>query len=180
MGDREITIERVEELRLNKATEAQIAELLDTTFTTDFGGRSFFQNRHHCRFIAFQKGELVGHLSIAYRAIQMGRQRVDIVGIGEVAVAAKARKQGIATELVHCAIEEGKAAEADFAALFGEESLYSKAGFVKGNNNITLSEMEGARTGTIVRENNPYFMIRPLGKLEWDFNVPVDLAGFSF
>ncbi len=180
MDDREITIERVEELRLDKAIEVQISELLGTVFTTEFNGRSFFQNRHHCRLMAFQNGELVGHLAIAYRAIQMGCQRVDIVGIGEVAVAVKARKQGIATELVRCAIEEGKVAEADFAALFGEEALYAKAGFVKANNRITFSEMEGARTNAVIHENNPHFMVKQLSKLQWDFEVPVDLAGFPF
>jgi len=150
MSSDEITVERIEELRLSQTQEEQIAQLVDETFSVDFQGRSFFQNRHHCRFLAFQHDKLVGHLAIAYRAIHMGARRTDIIGIGEVAVALNARKQGIASELVQCALEEGQLANADFAMLFGTEKLYSKAGFLTVPNEITISEMEGARTGSIV------------------------------
>ena len=180
MRQSEISIERIEELRLNHVQENDIAQLLKDTFSVNFQGRSFFQNRHHCRFLAYLENELVGHLAIAYRAIQMGNRRIDIVGIGEVAVASTARKQGIATKLVQCALEEGRLAGADFAALFGEEALYAKAGFLKASNVITLSEMEGAKTGAIVREPNHHFMINPLGGVKWDSNAPIDLAGFAF
>lgn len=180
MSQNEITIERVEELRLSQEQETQIAQLLKATYSVDFQDRSFFQNRHHCRFMAYQSGEVVGHLAVAYRAIQMGGRTVNIIGIGEVAVAKKARKQGVATELVQCALDEGRLARADFATLFGTEALYAKAGFAKATNVITLSEMEGARTGAIVHETDHHFMIKPLSNMAWDFEAPVDLAGFAF
>ena len=180
MRHNEITIERIEELRLTPEREDEIAKLLDEVFSVDFEGRSFFQNRHHCRFMAYQENELVGHLAIAYRAIQMGERRIDVVGIGEVAVATNARKQGIATQLVQCALEEARLAHADFATLFGEEALYAKAGFIKAPNVITLIEMEGAKTSKIVRETNAHFMVNALGDLNWDENAPIDLAGFPY
>lgn len=176
----EFALERVEELRLGKEKESTVANLLQRSFSTDFGNRSFFQNRHHCRFLAWYNEQLIGHLAIAFRAIQMGGQRVDIVGIGEVAVCRDFRRRGVGSALVAAALDEGRASEADFAALFGEKSIYARAGFVNACNRITLSEMEGARTGSIVRENNPHFMIKPLGDLAWDFDAPVDLAGFAF
>ena len=173
-------IKRVEELRLNQEQEQDIAELLAASFSVDFEGRSFFQNRHHVRFLVYNKVELVGHLALSYRAIHLGERRLNIVGIGEVVVAPNSRRKGIGLALVNAAIEEGKMAKADFAALFGVEEIYAAAGFSLAANRIKLIEMEGARSNQIVEENNPSFMVKPLHNIQWDNSLPVDLAGFAF
>jgi len=173
-------IQRVEELRLEKSLEATIADLLRTTFQTDFQGRSFFQNRHHCRFLVWTDEILAGHLAVAYRAIQVGKARTDIIGIGEVAVAPQFQNRGIGSALLKAALEEGNRAGAEFALLFGEASIYAKAGFTSANNPVTLSEREGARTGAITRGHNPFLMVRPLAQKQWPPHIPIDLAGFAF
>jgi len=176
----DFSISRIEELRLTIDMEKAIADLLASSFKADFGGRSFKQNRHHVRFVAMVGDSLVGHLALCFRAIQMGGRRVDLIGIGEVAVDGNHQKQGIGSSLVQAALDEGVAARADFAALFGEQSIYEQAGFVPASNLLTIFELEGAKTGWTVREQNPYFRIKPLGDLAWDFDSPVDLAGFAF
>ena len=173
-------IERIEELRLSDAQERGIAALLAECMSADYEGRSYFQNRAHCRFIVEDGGTIIGHLGISYRAIRMGDELVDIVGIGEVAVTENHRHQGIGGQLLDAALEEGRTARADFAALFGEKSLYAGTGFVHAPNRLTASEMGGVRTGDIVREPNSYFMVKRLGEREWDADVPIDLAGFPF
>ncbi len=180
MAPEKYPIRRVEELRLTDELERDIAALLSECMSVDYEGRSFFQNRFHCRFIVECEGQIIGHLAIAYRAIRLGKVLVDIIGIGEVAVAASYRHQGIGSRLVEAALEEGRSARADFAALFGEKSMYAGAGFIHAPNRLTISEMEGSRTGFMVREFNEHFMIFPLGDLKWDDNVLVDLAGFPF
>ncbi|MEE9315378.1 MAG: GNAT family N-acetyltransferase [Rhizobiaceae bacterium] len=173
-------IERVEELRLSKRQEVEISQIIAANFSADFDGRSFFQNRHHCRFLHYQNGELVGHLAICYRTIQLGEERVNIIGIGEVAVAKQARRKGLGAALLQAAIDEGKSSQAEFAALFGEQSIYTKAGFSSAPNKIKLIEMEGARTKGVVEENNPYLMVLPLRGKKWNTTLDVDLAGFAF
>ena len=176
-----IKIERLEELRLTAEIETEISVLLDKAFPVDYHGRSFFQNRHHCRFLHRSSDKrLVGHLAIAYRAIHMGKTRVDIIGIADVAVAKQHQNRGIGSALVSAAIAEGKRAKADFAALFGENPIYTKVGFQPAPNLITISEMEGSNTGSIVRENNKFFKVKQLGSIKWDIGVDVDLAGFAF
>lgn len=180
METTDLTVERIEELRLGRALERTIAQLLKENFSADFQGRTFFHNRHHCRFLVWADALLVGHLAIAYRAIQLGQQRVDIVGIAEVAVAKTHRRQGIGSNLVASALDEGRKADADFAALFGTSKIYSKAGFVPAPNMITVSNIEGARTGTTIRERNRHFMVKPLGNEQWRPDAEIDLAGFPF
>jgi len=176
----EIVIERVEELRLTDVDESEIHTLIGRSFSNDYQGRSFFQNRHHCRFLHRIDTKIAGHLAVAYRAIHMGERRIDIIGIGEVVVDTNHRQKGIGTALLNSAIEEGRLAGADFATLFGEQNIYVATGFKSANNMITLSEMEAAHTGRIVKERNEYFMVKQLGNLAWDHEADIDLAGFPF
>ncbi|MEE9376168.1 MAG: GNAT family N-acetyltransferase [Rhizobiaceae bacterium] len=173
-------IERVEELFLTSGQETAIAKLLTQSFTVDFEGRSYFQNRHHCRFLYYDETTLVGHLGLCYRAIQLGDQRINIIGIGEVAVRQEARRQGIGFALLNAAIKLSKESQAGFVLLFGEQSIYEAAGFVPAPNTIKLVEMEGARTKQVVEENNPNLMVLSLGERQRDTSVNVDLAGFAF
>ena len=173
-------IERMEELFLTAGQETAIAKLLAESFSVDFEGRSFFQNRHHCRFLHYDGATLVGHLALCYRAIQLGDQRVNIIGIGEVAVSKGARGRGIGAALLRAAITLGAETQAEFALLFGEQSIYKAAGFVPAPNKIKLIEMEGARTTQVAEENNPYLMVMPLRNQQWNTALNVDLAGFAF
>lgn len=173
-------ITRIEELRLSKDVEAEISALIEASFSVSFEGRSFFQNRHHCRFLVRQDKELVGHLAVAYRAIRLGTMQVDIVGLAEVVVAADYRNRGIGSALVSAAIKEGRTAGAEFAALFGNKNIYGRSGFVNVPNKLIINEMEGVKTGSVIQANDPHFMIKQLGDTPWDTDVIVDLAGFAF
>ena len=155
-------LQRHEELRLPADVESDIAALLALCFTdADFGGRSYFQNRHHLRFCLYEGDALAGHLALVYRAVRLGDRRLDIVGLAEVAVHPGHRRKGVASTLVQAALDEGRAARADAALLFGDEPLYTRAGFRTVQNRITLIEMEGARTGITVREIPPCLMVFP-------------------
>ena len=93
-------IERIEELRLSKADDAAIAALLNASFETNFGQRSFFEQRHHLRLLIRENNTVIGHMGISIRAIQMGPTLLTIAGLGDVATDINYRGQGIATRLM--------------------------------------------------------------------------------
>ena len=171
---------RVEEMRLDASLEQEISNLLDEEFPVEFENRSFFQNRLHARHLAFHSDILLGHLGIAFRDIRLGETLVTIAGIADFAVQKKRQGQGIGTGLLQRALVDAKQSNAEIAALFGENSIYEKAGFVSAANKLTLVEMEGCVTKQVVQEVNKWFKILPLGDVQWDFNADVDLAGFAF
>ncbi|BAM03437.1 GNAT family N-acetyltransferase [Phycisphaera mikurensis] len=175
-----MNVERHEELRLAPALDREIAELIGRVFPTDFGGRSFFQNRHHARFLVRVGGTLAGHLAVCHRAVRLGYRVLDVLGIAEVAVDPAFRRRGIGVALVEAALREGRAAGVDAVLLFGVESIYARAGFVAVKNPITRIDMRGVRTGEIVREEAEHLMVHPLGESGWDATAPLDLAGFTF
>lgn len=172
--------ERHEELRLVPALDQQIAALLELCFPTDFGGRSFFQNRHHARFLTREDGALTGHLAVGFRAVWLGDQRLDVLGIAEVAVHPDFRRRGIGAALVVAALQEGRDAHADAVLLFGDQPIYGRAGFRAVTNPITRIEMHAARTGATIRDTPANLMVHPLGGTAWDDTAPLDLAGFTF
>ena len=175
-----MNIERHEELRLKPRLDQEIAELLGRVFPTDFGGRSFFQNRHHARFIAREGGVLAGHLAVCYRAVRLGDRRLDVLGVAEVGVDPAFRRRGIGAALVEAALKEGRDAHADAVLLFGVQPIYARAGFLAVKNPITRTEMQAAHTGATVREEAVHLMVHPLDGPAWDAAAPLDLAGFTF
>ena len=75
-----MTPETIPEHLLTNADEAEIADLLARCFTTDFGGRSFFQTRHTWRHV-IRQDRMVAHLAVQLRAVRLGEDILTIAGI---------------------------------------------------------------------------------------------------
>lgn len=177
-------IDRIEELRLSAGDEAEIAALLARAFGgSDFGGRSFHQQRHHLRLV-LRDPHVVGHMALTYRAIRMGDALVDIVGLAEVATDPDRRGEGIATRLLTAAIDEARGRRAQFFVLFGNRPIYAGHGFREVKNPFTYVELYEARTGDVVRREGAGdlddMMVLPLGDMDWDDTVHIDMLGTKF
>lgn len=172
-------IETIPETGLTPAREAEIAALLARCFATDFGGRSFYQQRHHLRLLA-RDPHLVGHAAMTLRAIRVGGQLTDIAGLAEVATDPSHRGKGIAAALVQAAIAEAKAGPAAFVLLFGVARVYAAAGFVTVHNPMTWIDLTGARLGAVRSELAETLMVLALRDKAWDPAAPLDLLGNLF
>ena len=173
-------IERIEEMRLTRADEAAISRLLDACFDTDFGGRSFYQNRHHTRLLVRKEDTVIGHMAVSLRAIRMGDHLCHAAGLAEVATDPAHRGQGIATALMQAAIAEARASIADFFVLFGVQPLYAASGFVAQINPLIRLDMRGAQSGEVLRGPKDGLMVMQLGDLAWDPQAKIDLMGYAF
>lgn len=173
-------VERVPEWALTPSVETQIVALLARTFATDFGGRSFFQQRHHLRLLAFDGEALVGHSAILWRAVRVGDDLVTIAGLAEVATDPDRRGEGIASRLLAEAVAEARASNAAFLTLFGTAGLYAAAGFREVSNRLRWVGLEGARLGAVHQAAASHFMVLPLGSQKWDDAAELDLMGNQF
>lgn len=172
-------IEVIAEYDLTAGDEAQIAALLRTAFPTDFGGRSYYKQRPQIRLV-WRDGAILSQVALFYRAIRLGDDLIDIIGLGDVATLPEARKKGYAGALLDRAIEIGAASPAQYLALFGARRLYDRAGFARVVNPYLHVEMTGARTGAVAHATSQYLMVRPLGSARWPEGVPVDFLGALF
>jgi predicted N-acetyltransferase YhbS len=161
--------------------EGEIAALLARCFATDFGGRSFFQQRHHLRLLARDGGgALVGHLALQWRAVRLGGRLVTVAGLAEVATTPEAREQGVARALVDRAVGTARDSGAGAVLLFGTATLYAAAGFRPAPNPLIWTDMEGARTGAVLRRASGSLRVLPLGPGTWPEEAELDLLGPRF
>ncbi|RYH01590.1 GNAT family N-acetyltransferase [Salipiger sp. IMCC34102] len=174
-------IETIPEWALSVEDDAGIADLLDRAFGPDFGGRSFYKQRHHCRVLCRgEKGRVVGHIAVLMRDIRLGDRLVPITGLAEVATDPDRRGQGLATALLQEAIATSRASLADFIVLFGDRPIYAGHGFVRANNTLTYTVLDDATTHGVKRRVEDTLMVLPVGSAQWDFAAPVDLLGHLF
>ena len=173
-------IEMIADWDVTAADEAQIAGLLARCFSTDFGGRSYFQQRPHFRLVWRQDGQIIGHMAVMVRGIRLGGELVAVAGLADVATDPDHRGKGIAGGLLTGAIDRVRATQADYFLLFGTAALYGAHGFSAAPNMITYTDLRGAVTGAVKMEKAQELRVLPLRGREWPVDAPVDLLGHLF
>ena len=173
-------IERIEEMRISDADEIAIGQLLDAAFNIAFHGRSYYQQRHHVRFVVRDTDTIIGHMALGLRAIRMGNQLVQTAGLAEVATHPNHRGKGIATALIKSAIAEAQASPANFLLLFGDQPLYVAVGFQAVPNKTTSVSFHGVKTGPLEKRTGDKLMMMQLGDMAWDEGANIDLVGHAF
>jgi predicted N-acetyltransferase YhbS len=165
---------------LSAEEEAQIAGLLRRSFATDFGGRSYFQQRPQLRVMWCEDGQIIGHMAVMLRAIRVGGVLVHAAGLADVATDAGHRGRGIAAALLAEAIGQVRATSAQHFLLFGTAGLYAAHGFVAAQNPITYVDLRDAQTGVVRTKIIHGLRVLPLRGQVWPVDAPVDLLGGLF
>lgn len=156
--------------------EPAVAALLARCFDTDFGGRTFFKQRHHLRLLA-RDPDLVGHAAVTWRAVRLGDRLLDAGGLGEVATEPARRGEGIARALVARAVEAAREGGAAALFLFGDAGLYGGMGFRRAPNPVRHLAVHGGRSLRVREERGLGLMVLPLDGAPWDDAATLDLLG---
>jgi len=176
-------IDCIPELALTKADDDRIAALVEIAFDgrdAGFGGRSYNKQRHHLRIIAREGDQIIGHIALLFRAIRMGDQLVQIVGLAEVATHPTHEGKGIASALLQETITQSQRSLADFIILFGTHPIYAKHGFQKHINPLHYVVMDDCYTHKMITRIDDGLQVLSLGDVAWDPNAPIDLLGHLF
>lgn len=173
-------IEMIVDWDLSKAEEAHLAHLLARCFETDFGGRSYFQQRPHFRMVWRESGQLIGQMAVMMRAIRLNGALVDVAGLADVATHPDHRGKGIATALLQAAIAQVRGTQAEYFLLFGTAAIYGAHGFAAAPNLMTYVDLRGAVTGAVKTETAQELRVLPLRGQAWPVDAPVDLLGHLF
>lgn len=176
-----MTADLIPEHLLTNTDEADIARLLARCFTTDFGGRSYFQTRQSWRHVIRRDDAIIAHLAVQLRAVRLGDDLLTIAGIADVATDPDHRGQGHAAGLLAAAVEVARRSPAEFVLLFGTAQLYAAAGFRPIANPMTYLDLTGARTGLLRgAEVSEHLQVLALTGRAWDGTKPLDLLGGLF
>ncbi len=181
-------VERIEEMRLTPADDTAIAAVLAAAFGDKngdgpdggFGGRSFYQQRHHVRFVIRDTAGIAGHAALGLRAVRLGDMMMTVATLGDVATDPARRGEGIATSLLRAAIAEAETSPARAVLLFGSAGLYAAHGFRAVRNPLRFVGFDDVRTGAVTEEPARWLMVLPFDGLIWDETAPLDLVGNCF
>ncbi len=173
-------IETIAEWALRASDDRAVATLLARSFSTDFGGRSYFRQRPHVRLLIRDGARVVGHMAILWRAVRLGDQQITVAGLADVATDPDTRGKGVATALLQAAIAMAKASPADHMILFGNAPLYGGAGFVRVRNPLVYLDLTGSKTHCIRKEPAEQLMVLPLAEMAWEGTATLDLLGNLF
>lgn len=173
-------IELISEWELSAEDDSKIADLLSKAFDTDFGGRSFYQQRQHVRIVARDGDVVIGHMALSFRVVRQGDKLIDVAGLAEVATDPGRRGQGIATRLLRHTIDFVKGTKAEFFVLFGDAPLYAANGFRSYPMTMRAVDMVGVRTTGIEDIRKQSFMVMPMKDKTWDPEIDLDLLGWAF
>ncbi len=175
-------IEAVAEFDLTADQDAEIAALVGRAFGENhgYGNMSFYNQRHHLRLLARRDGVLIGHYALGFRALRMGGQRVQIIGLAEVATDPDHQGKGVASALMTAAIDRARSTLADFIVLFGTRPLYEGVGFVAKRNVVRHMGIENDHTTEIIQGVETALKVLQLKDTEWDDGALIDLLGPTF
>ena len=173
-------VERIKEMRISEVDEKVIGVLLNSAFGIGFDGRSYFQQRHHVRFVVRNGAAIIGRMALSIRAIRMREKLVQVAGLAEIATHPEHRGQGIASNLVTSVIAEARASLAHFLVLFGDQPLYSAVVFIRVPNRTLSTSFVDVRTGEKERRHGDKFMVMPQRDSPWGAQADIDLVGHAF
>lgn len=173
-------IEVIPETALSNHDDAQIATLLGDCFETDFGNRSYFQQRPHVRLVHRANDGITGHIGLGFRDIRLGDALVPVIGICDVATAPTERGKGVASALLKEAITFSKTTQAAFIVLFGNRPLYAGHGFENKRQPIRFVRLNDAKSGTVENGHAQELMVMQILDIEWPDDADVDFVGHLF
>lgn len=173
--------QRIEEFQIDSNTHQHIQTLFSHCFPEYPRGRSYYKQVPTFRYLEWEEDQLIAHLGIDYRMINVAGQIVAIFGIVDLCVAESHQSQKIAAHLLQEAETLARQNQIDFLVLVSSEhDYYRKHGFALVQNTcrwLLISEHQTLGVGH--RRIEESLMVKPLGAKQWSEGL-VDFLGAIF
>lgn len=181
MPKTQYTTRRIEEFKIGEQTHTKIRDLLKRGFSEYPEGRSYYQQVPTFRYLVSEKKQLLAHMAVDYRVINMANEVVSIFGIGDFCVDPDFQSQQIASDLLKKVEAKARKANIDFLVLIAQEhGLYKKNGFCLQENTCRWLMINKQLTlGVGHRNISESLMVKALGKKKWQEGL-VDFLGPIF
>lgn len=176
-------IQRYVELELGEALNNEITDLLVASFEPLYPNRRYFKQLPHLRLLAFgDEGQIVGHVGLDYRVMNLNGEPIQVLGVIDVCVKKEMQGTGIGKALLNEVIDLGETNQVDFLLLFADRpDLYLQAGFSRVDNTCTWLQIDDEQQTTrgIGEASFDELMIRPVGDKAWT-EGHLDLVGYLY
>ena len=151
------------------------------SFPRYFEDRIFHKQIPSFRFFATYKGEIIGQVSLVYRAISINKQYLTILGVEDLCVLEKYRRQGVASLLMQEVERIAHHYRIDHILLFSDEKyFYAKLGYKEVDANCRWLAIEDSASLLIMEKNvKDILMIKSQTHFPFEGQT-IDLLGHLF
>ena len=176
-----MTINRLEEFLIDEATHQKIEELLSDSFDDYPQGRTYYKQLPGFRFLAWEADQLIGHLAVEHRLINVGGMEARIFGVVDLCVKTASQHQKIGSSLLAEIEKLGKESKIDFILLVApDKELYLKNDYQETDNICRWLLINQSKTfGVSQRSIGNSLMVKPLGEKKWNEGL-LDFLGHIF
>lgn len=183
-GRGNLKIDKVFEYDISKERSMKIQQLLTESFPEVYPtDRIYFKQLPHFRFLAFnQEHQLIGHVGLDYRVMNLNGKAVKILGVIDLCVSRNARSQGVGSRLLLEIDRFSQGRNIDFLLLFADKiNLYVRNGYQPVRNNCKWLQIndETQATKGIGIEDLEELMIKQVGMTKWS-EGDLDLLGYLY
>ncbi|WP_338491677.1 GNAT family N-acetyltransferase [Streptomyces sp. SJL17-4] len=134
-------------VRLDAYDRSEIFGDAADPFGVDAWGLVWLPKEHHFGIRA--DGRLLAHAGLLVLPLSVGGSRMDVVGLGGVAVAPDQRGRGLAAQVVGGALEHARTLGPEFALLFCRpdvSGLYARLGWSEVDGDVEVEQPDGPAT----------------------------------
>ena len=174
-------IDRLEEFAIKEKTKIQIGSLLKSCFSDYPSDRIYYKQIPSFRYLVWDKKQLIAHMAVEHRYINIGATIASIFGVVDLCVRADAQNKKIASKLLEELEKLANASTIDFIVLVAKEkTLYLKNGFQSVDNTCKWLLIINHQTiGVRQRKIGEDLMIKVIGKKKWNDGI-FDYLGHVF
>ncbi|KOY14935.1 GNAT family N-acetyltransferase [Paenibacillus xylanivorans] len=171
------------DMDLNEESSTLLQELLIASFPEVYPkDRLFFKQIPHCRILAFDPdNQLIGHVGLDYRMMNLNGKAIRVLGIIDLCVSISHRSQGIGSLLL-AEVDKLSKEHIDFVLLFADhKDLYSKNGFKPVTNTCKWLKIDHETLTSIGVgiQKVDGLMIREVGAMPWN-EGELDFLGYLY
>ncbi len=183
-GRGNLKIDKVFEYDISNDLSVRIQELLNGSFPDVYPtNRIYFKQLPHFRFLAFnEESQLIGHVGLDYRVMNLNGKPLKILGVIDLCVSQNARSQGIGSRLLLEIDRFSQGRDIDFILLFADNmDLYLRNGYQSVGNKCKWMQInhETQVTNGIGTEHIYELMIKQVGMTNWR-EGNLDLLGYLY
>ena len=175
------TFEQVAEIDISPDLHTQINHLLSSCFSGYPKNRSYFKQLPHFRMLVKNEAQLIGHVAVDHRLINVGSDVFRIFGLADVCVDKDFQSKNIASHLLNQLDQLAQKSGVDFIVLItNQHPFYQKNGFSIVDNVCRWVFINDDHTlGVSQRKLGKSIMIKPFSNKDWGNGI-LDFLGHIF
>ncbi|MEM9916766.1 MAG: GNAT family N-acetyltransferase [Bacteroidota bacterium] len=172
---------RQEEYSIAMEVHAQIHDLFVSCFADYPEDRTFFKQLPSFRYLAFEGKQLIGHMAVDHRVMNIDGTPCRILGVADLCVHPQHQSNRLGTQLLQQLEQLGRDNGIDFIVLMAKDyGVYENNGYQLVDNSCKWLLIQNFQTlGVAKRRLEGCLMYKALGDEKWGAGT-IDFLGWIF